>query len=153
MRPAPELWWCGAAVAYWAACTKVGIPLDYGPMGIDQWLGRQVLFGFASFLLLVPGVFGDQRRGPTRRFLQLRPVQLAGLVSYGVYLWHEAALDVYRSWTHTAFFTGWFPGMLAATVVLSLGVAAASYVIVERPALRLKEKRSPPARPKAAQPA
>ena len=39
-------------------------------------------------------------------------MQWVGLVSYGVYLWHEAAIELYQDWTNTEFFTGAFPLLL-----------------------------------------
>jgi peptidoglycan/LPS O-acetylase OafA/YrhL len=39
-----------------------------------------------GFGLLLPAVFGDQRRGLVRRFLANPAVSYVGLVSYGVYL-------------------------------------------------------------------
>jgi peptidoglycan/LPS O-acetylase OafA/YrhL len=105
-------------------------------------VARDALFGVAACALLVPGVFGPQSRGGFRRFLRLRPVQWIGLVSYGIYLWHEAAIRLYQDWTDTPFFTGSFPAMLAGAVAITLAFAVASYVLVERPALRLKGPRS-----------
>ena len=89
---------------------RLDIPIDYKtPLTPGQWVARDALFGVAAFCLLVPGVFGPQSHGGVRRFLRLRPVQWLGMVSYGVYLWHEAAIDLYQHWTHTRFFTGAFP--------------------------------------------
>ena len=46
-----------------------------------------------------PGVFGDQDRGGVRRFLRWRPIAYTGLVSYGVYLWHQGFTDKAMTWT------------------------------------------------------
>ena len=139
-RP-PWLWWLIAAAAYWLVVNRLDIPVDYSPLTPGQWVGRDALFGVAALALLVPGVFGPSGAGGIRRFLRLRPVQWAGLVSYGIYLWHEAAIELYQDWTDTPFFTGAFPTVLGATLALTLAIAIASYVVVERPALRLKRKR------------
>jgi peptidoglycan/LPS O-acetylase OafA/YrhL len=138
----PWLWCLVAVAAYWTVVNRLDIPIDYSPLTPGQWVARDALFGLAAFSLLVPGVFGPQSRGGVRRFLRLRPVQFVGLVSYGIYLWHEAAIDLYQSWTNTRFFTGALPLMLIGTAAITLAIAVASYVVVERPALRLKGPRA-----------
>jgi peptidoglycan/LPS O-acetylase OafA/YrhL len=152
-RAFPAVSWALAALAFWA----VSIPLDlgrypFGPISIGQDLARQTLYGLVAFFLLLPGVFGPQDRGGVRRFLQSRIVQLTGLVSYGIFLWHP--------WI-TAQIFGWFDHarvgadgrlrtsggdvipvslVLALTVLLAMAVAGLSYVLVERPFLRLKRR-------------
>jgi peptidoglycan/LPS O-acetylase OafA/YrhL len=138
----PWLWCLIAVAAYWAVVNRLDIPIDYSPLTPGQWVARDALFGVAAFSLLVPGVFGSQSRGAVRRFLRFRPVQLVGIVSYGIYLWHEAAIELYQEWTHTPFFTGALPVMLTGAVTITLAFAVASYLIVERPALRLKGPRA-----------
>ena len=70
----------------------------------------------------------DRPQGRLARVLSWRPLQLLGLISYGLYLWH-------------------FPIFMAAgatpfTLGLSLVVAAMSYRYVEAPFLRLKRRRA-----------
>jgi peptidoglycan/LPS O-acetylase OafA/YrhL len=63
-----------------------------------------------------------------------------GMVSYGIYLWHEGVLDIYRDIFDVPVFTGSLPAALVATVAGSVAAAAVSYVVVERPALSLKDR-------------
>ena len=66
------------------------------------------------------------------RVLAWRPIALLGLWSYSVYLWQQPFLNRHDQdswWTA-------FPANLLAT----LAVAASSYYLVERPALRLRER-------------
>src|SRR5204862_26279 len=56
------------------------------------------------------------------------------LTTLPVYLYHPG--------TPTGFFTGAFPLMLGGTAAITLAIAAASYLVVERPALRLKGPRA-----------
>jgi peptidoglycan/LPS O-acetylase OafA/YrhL len=152
-RAFPAVSWALAALAFWA----VSIPLDlrrypFGPISIGQDLARQTLYGVLAFFLLLPGVFGPQDRGGIRRFLQSRVVQLTGLVSYGIFLWHPWITSQLFGWLDDARVgtDGWLrtaggdivpvPFVLAATVLLVLIVAGLSYVIVERPFLRLKRR-------------
>ena len=45
--------------------------------------------GSSRVLLLLPAVFGTERRGAVRSLLRFAPVAWLGLVSYGIYLWHQ----------------------------------------------------------------
>jgi peptidoglycan/LPS O-acetylase OafA/YrhL len=124
-------------------CFRLGIPravIDYTPW---QQMMRQLLYGLVGFFLLLPAVFGPQDRGAIRWVLRSRPFVLAGLVSYGIYLWHNLWLEKVLAWTDTAPFTGDFPRVLGSVVALTLVVATASYLAVEKPALRRKERRRP----------
>jgi len=149
-RPfAPALSWCAAAAVFWVACNRLDLPPDPTAFSAWQHVARQFLFGIVALLVLLPGVFGPQDRGVVRGFLRNPVVQWVGLVSYGIYLWHETWLDEYRQWTDTPPFTGPFLEMTAFMVVLTVISAAVSYYVVERPALRLKDRpllrRRPPA--------
>jgi peptidoglycan/LPS O-acetylase OafA/YrhL len=137
----PWAWWALAAVAYWAVVNYAGFDFKYLPSTAGQWVFRDLMMAIVATSLLVPGVFGRQDEGLIRRFLNLRPVQLVGLVSYGIYLWHEAAIQLVQDAFDRPMFTGPFLQLLIAATTLSLLLAGASYVIVERPALRFKDGR------------
>jgi peptidoglycan/LPS O-acetylase OafA/YrhL len=70
--------------------------------------------------------------------LQNRAVQILGLISYGLYLWNETLLEKYVEWTDSTPFNTSFPKMLAVVFLATVLVAAASYIVVEKPALSLK---------------
>src|SRR5204863_520679 len=85
-------WLCSALafVAFWAVSTQV--PLSRKPLyhtGVGPALARQALYGAFGFLLLIPAVFGPQNETLVRKFLRWRPIAYFGLISYGVYIWHE----------------------------------------------------------------
>jgi peptidoglycan/LPS O-acetylase OafA/YrhL len=72
------------------------------------------------------------RRGPVSRGLELSPLVGLGIISYGVYLWHwpvYLVLDTPR--THLS---GW--SLFALRVAVTLGIALASYTLLERPIRR-----------------
>jgi hypothetical protein len=52
-------------------------------------------------------VFGPQRHDTSlvRRFLTTRVMVYLGVISYGIYLWHEPWIDRYLSWTNLRTFT------------------------------------------------
>jgi peptidoglycan/LPS O-acetylase OafA/YrhL len=96
---------------------------------------RHELRGLIALCVLAPAVFGETSGGVVRRVLAWPPLLWVGLVSYSLYLWHPAIAQkiVYTDLDEEI---GWFvPALL--TVIASLVVAAISFYLVERPALRL----------------
>ncbi len=148
------LWWALAAVCYWLVVARLDLPRSPQPQNTPlgwQADAQQLLqAGFAVFVSL-PAMFGPQDRSLVRRFLQWRPVAYTGLVSYGVYLWHEGWLDKWLVWTHRAdvgqllttgsrMSSSTYPLILLLTVASSVVAASLSYYLVERPVLRLKDR-------------
>ena len=136
----PWAWLLLVAAAYWAVVNFAGFDRTYLPSSAGQWVFRDLMMAVVATALLVPGVFRSAEGGPVRRVLALPAVQFVGLVSYGIYLWHEAVIELVQDVLDRPMFTGDFPTLLLASFVLSVLVAGASYVIVERPALRLKDR-------------
>lgn len=157
---APVLSWVFAAVAFYVVSKRIGInPRFFAPMGRWQYLGREWLYGAVAFGLLVPAVIGDQKRGLPRRILSLRVLAWLGLISYGIYLWQTTVLAQLQRWNFGAHsiiypWLWWSAGTLAMTAA----IAAASYYLLERPVLSLKNvfggqrsaARDAPAEPPAA---
>ncbi len=147
-RPAwlwhPALPWVSWAVAAGAfvAVSRIGlspIPLVASPTGPS--LAREALYGLFGLALVVPAVFGEQDRSFIRRTLRWRPLALVGVVSYGVYLWHESWIHMYLTWTgDTLFHIPWWHLTILA-LLLSVAAATLSYVLVERPVLRSGRRR------------
>ncbi len=93
-------------------------------------------------LLLVVATFSVRSGGFTRRLFAFRAVAWVGVVSYGFYLWHVA---LFR-WTDQLLGQGTvtlleLPLVIAAVLVAALGIAAASWYLVERPILRRVHRR------------
>jgi peptidoglycan/LPS O-acetylase OafA/YrhL len=147
------LWWTLAAVCFWLVVKHLGLSRSpqprYTPIGWEADELQLLQTAFAG-LIALPAIFGPQDRGLIRRFLRSRPVAYVGLVSYGVYLYHEGLLDKWLVWTgrpnvlqlsatvHLARST--FPLILGMTVVSSIAAATLSSYLMERPLLRLKDR-------------
>jgi peptidoglycan/LPS O-acetylase OafA/YrhL len=101
---------------------------------------KNLAYGGCALLLLLPLVLGPQREGLAPA-LGARPLQLLGEISYGIFLWHLIVLETVVRVLHERLFTGSWLVVFALTWGLTVVVASASYLLVERPALRLKDRR------------
>jgi peptidoglycan/LPS O-acetylase OafA/YrhL len=135
--------WLAAACCY-AGVVSLHYPSGFDPPTTAQEVTRQLLFGLIAGLVVAPGVFGPQDAGLGRRLLRSRPLHALGVVSYGVYLWHLTFMirldrpgSPIAPVTHLSL-TVWAG---AAAVV----VAAASWLLLERPLLALARGRRTPA--------
>jgi peptidoglycan/LPS O-acetylase OafA/YrhL len=143
----PAASWAAALVCYWAVSTRVHLPrVPVYEATLGQAMGRQVLYGAFAFFLLVPAVFGPQERGLIRRMLQSRPAVALGVISYGIYLWHETWMLKVIAWLHRPLFRTSFLKLTVAVTALALVSAAVSYIVVEEPFQRLGRRRRPTAR-------
>jgi peptidoglycan/LPS O-acetylase OafA/YrhL len=141
IRRRPGLAWLGAAVAFWAVCTRIGFTGEFlQQYSVRMFLGRHVLYGVVALCIVLPAVFSEPGRGLTGRLLANRVLVYVGLVSYAVYLYHYAVIDQLGDWlvlddatVGTRFAVYGLLGTAGAVLLASV-----SYYVVERPALRLK---------------
>jgi peptidoglycan/LPS O-acetylase OafA/YrhL len=128
----PALCWAAAGLALLAMSEWLQ-GVSYSPR---QWLFQHVVSAVFAAALVAPAVLGEG--GAIRRLLTWRPLMLAGVVSYGIYLWQGA-------WVVKLPDHG-FAQLAALTTVASLVTAALSYRLLERPLMRLKYRRRDPPR-------
>jgi peptidoglycan/LPS O-acetylase OafA/YrhL len=102
-------------------------------------ISPQLLAPAASFLLLA-AVTLPVRGGTVLRALDLRPLVILGVASYSLYLWHDPI--VISIGDHLALGP---VAVVLVSVVLCVGIALASYALVERPFLRLRRRWGPTA--------
>ncbi|MEA2825954.1 MAG: hypothetical protein QOG43_393 [Actinomycetota bacterium] len=110
--------------------------------------GGYTMVALAAAVLIYRVVY--EPAGLLVKVLSTRPLVVVGRLSYALYLWHVPLRDIVKP------HLGGMPGPLRPLAVLVLTVAAAaiSFALVERPALRLKDRftpRRPPPPPPAAE--
>jgi len=137
--------WILAAVAYVVICRGLGLGsgfVFFEHQSTAQDLAVYALSGVVAFGLALPAAFEQPRRDPIGRLLGAPAVAWLGLVSYGVYLYHypiaNALSGGVMSGGHA---TVRFLWLAPATAAITFAAAALSYYVVERPALRFKERR------------
>jgi peptidoglycan/LPS O-acetylase OafA/YrhL len=125
----PWLGWVIAAGALWG--------MAQAPAEIDGWGAQylihrelEVVLGLA---VVSSGLALTERRTVSARLLATRPLVWMGVISYGFYLWHLAVLTQLFKWTGTSL--GLVPFALIA-LAASIALGAASWYVIERPAIR-----------------
>ena len=68
--------------------------------------------------------------------LRFRPVQYVGKISYGIYLWHYVVFAMVEQFHPLG--AGWHS--LILKTVIAFGAASASFHLLEKPCLRLKDR-------------
>lgn len=104
----------------------------------DGYVGQAMyeVFGLTLMHLAIAGIVYNAIR-LNWRWLNLKPVVWLGLISYSLYLWQQPFIDRAS--------TNWW-NAFPANVILALLCAAASYYLVEKTFLQLRNRKtSPPA--------
>ena len=132
----PGLAWLAALATYALLC----ILLPASPFLFErgQQIGVHIAFGLIALLLMLPAVFaGERGAGLPGRILGQRWMAWLGLISYGIFLWHYVvAVEL----GYPGEGLGFLP-LLASTLAISIACATASYYGLERPLLKLKDRR------------
>ena len=103
-------------------------------------MAAELIMVLGSAALLLPAIFGPDHKDGIRRFLEWRPMVAIGLVSYGIYLWHYA-IAVWLSTQLTAHHRAdSFVVLSLLTFVVTGVVATLSYVLIERPGMRMRQR-------------
>lgn len=147
------LWWLIAFACFFVVSKSLGLPLGLDRVDGLKGFARQFLYGATAFFLLLPAVFGRQDRGLVRRFLQLQPMVYLGLISYGIYLWHQAWVGQAFSWQDRPVFFASFAAVVTTAFAWTLITASASWFLLERPLLRARDRGGHEAAPAVPEPA
>jgi peptidoglycan/LPS O-acetylase OafA/YrhL len=151
-RTEPELPRWAAPFARWpglawgaAILALVGDALYFNGKILEYTLFENFLehlvFGFVAFAMVAPLTFGDQRVGWTRRLIDNRVLLYLGMVSYGIFLWHEAVIDQLVKWNlgRIDFLHPYILWPVTA-LLLSTAIATVSYYAIERPGMGLRRR-------------
>lgn len=111
------------------SCVLVAVSLLIGEWGLPGWIGAASPTGQHMLLAVITlGVVDGESKG-IRRVLDWPPLVVVGQLSYSLYLWQQAFLVPWRGNSTSEVTYGLAAALLAAV---------ASYVLVERPCLRLR---------------
>ncbi len=146
----PGACWTIAIGLYVAACFTPAFPRNFvGRHTTATWAAEQLLYAAISFFLILPAVFGEDAGGWPRRILANRFVAWMGAISYGIFLWHQPLLGEMARRGAAGLIDGWpFLSLFLVILPVSLLCGWLSFVLIERPAMRLRD--APPRRgPKA----
>jgi peptidoglycan/LPS O-acetylase OafA/YrhL len=140
-----------ALVAYLVAASPLAGPEGLVPGTATQFAVKTATGSLVAFALVAPLVL--DRPDTAHRLLGSTAMVTLGRWSYGLFIWHLAALAMVFPVLGTFPFTGRMPTVLALTLVFGWAIAAVSYGLVESPcreALRRWEKRHQPAQERQA---
>ena len=123
----------------------------FEPMTPAQYLARHYLYAVIGITMLAPAVLGTAHGGVQRAVLRNRALVWLGVVSYGIYLWHDTVLALLARWDFGSVdwphpYLAWPLAALAGAALL----AGASWYGLERPSLALR--RLVPAGPRRPEP-
>jgi peptidoglycan/LPS O-acetylase OafA/YrhL len=138
----PSIAWGVGAAALAIGIATLGLLGQVGDLRTSgaPYVVRHYLIEVIAVGLLLPAMFGDPDRGFVRRLLRNRALLYAGMISYGIYLWHLAVLDQLARWNFESLAEKTTVIWFAVALPISVLLASISYYVVERPFLRLKNR-------------
>ena len=126
-------------------------PLMVWTAGIGIWLLttiprgdpgtiHHIAAGFLGIVLVLPAAFGGEK--VPHRILASRPLAWLGVISYGIFLWHEPFTDWFYDNGIDSFGDGTlaFLILLVPVLIVSVVGGAFSFYVVERPFLRKRKR-------------
>jgi peptidoglycan/LPS O-acetylase OafA/YrhL len=128
----PAGWWWAAAIVVFVVFVQRSAIDPANPFVLrpfDQ-LTQRTVHGVVAALVVTPLVVG----APGCRLLAWRPLARLGLWSYGFYLWHYWVVELLHDHGGSGSFAFW--RVFAGAAVGAAALGAASWYLVERPAMR-----------------
>jgi peptidoglycan/LPS O-acetylase OafA/YrhL len=129
-------------VAYLVAASPLAGPAGLVPSSAAQFTVKTAMGTLVAVGLVAPLVLDRPDTG--HRLLGTRPMVTLGRWSYGIFIWHLAALTMVFPVIGEFSFRGRMPEVLVLTLIFAIAIAAVSYALVESPcreALRRWESR------------
>ncbi|MGI9184446.1 MAG: acyltransferase family protein [Solirubrobacteraceae bacterium] len=122
------------------------LPHAVGALGATEVdVATHALYGIVALLMLLPAFFEADRDSVVRRVLRRPVLAWIGLVSYAFYLYHTIVIAQLNEFAASHGIALRYPLVTVGALVVSLGCAAASFYLLERPLMRLGVR--PRARP------
>ena len=128
--------------AYLVAVSPLAGPAGLVPSSATQFTVKTAMGALVAAGLVAPLVLDRPDTG--HRLLGTRPMVTLGRWSYGIFIWHLAALTMVFPVIGEFSFRGSMPEVLVLTLIFAIAIAAVSYALVESPcreALRRWESR------------
>jgi peptidoglycan/LPS O-acetylase OafA/YrhL len=120
-----------AAAAFAVAASPLAGPEGLVPGTAGQFMVKVASGAVVAAALVAPLVL--DRADTPHRFLGSRPMVTLGRWSYGLFVWHLAALTMVFPVIGEFAFSGHMPVVLVLTVIFGFAIAAVSYALVESP--------------------
>ena len=120
-----------ALVAYLISASPLAGPKNLVPATLGQFVVRTSMGAIVAGALLAPLVL--DRPGQRHRIMGSRTMVTLGRWSYGLFIWHLAALVMVFPMIGTFMFNGDLVVIFVLTTVLGFAMAAVSYALVESP--------------------
>lgn len=131
MARRPALMAVVALVAFLVAASPLAGPEGLTPGTVGQFVLKTTMGAIVAGALLAPLVLDTP--DTVHRVLGSRVMVTLGRWSYGLFVWHLAALAMVFPMMGYFPFNGHMPMVLALTLVLGFAIAAVSYALVESP--------------------
>ena len=129
--------WAAALAVYLVACVSpIGHPESGNYPPVDQGLAEHVYY-LAIAVLLVAPLTVPHKSAFIQQTMTNPVTMFFGRISYGVYLWH---IPMIYFWYGFIFGTDNFGVMLVKVAGCTIVAATLSYVLIESPAMRLRER-------------
>ena len=120
-----------AVAAYLISASPLAGPDNLVPGTLSQFVVRTAMGAVVAWALLAPLVL--DRPGTTHRILGSPLMVTLGRWSYGLFIWHLAALVMVFPVVGTFMFDGDLPVVFVLTLLLGYAMAAVSYALIESP--------------------
>lgn len=120
-----------AVAAFLVAASPVAGPEGLTPGTLDQFIVKTAMGAVVAGALVAPLVL--DRADTPHRLLGNKAMVTMGRWSYGLFIWHLAALAMVFPVIGEFAFNGHMPVVLVLTLVFGWAIAAVSYALVESP--------------------
>ena len=120
-----------AVVAFFVAASPLAGPEGLTPGTVSQFIVKTAMGAVLAAALIAPLVL--DRPDTPHRILGTTAMVTLGRWSYGLFIWHLAALAMVFPVIGEFAFNGHMPVVLVLTVVFGFAIAAVSYALVESP--------------------